>query len=395
MPIRVSSNGRYFVDEQGRPFFWLGDTQWELFRRFSLADARAVLEHRRRQGFTTVLAMVAGCCEQELPNLEGEPCFIDGDPAQPNEAYFRRADRVLEVAGELGLVLVLGIFHMRHRTAFTAAKVQGFAQYCAARWAKVPHLVWSAYPAAWPEYVPLVRALATGLRQGDDGAHLITLHPDPSPCSSSFVHAEEWLDFNCVQTWLHYHLAYSMTAADYARTPTKPVVLAEGGYEGPQCGAVHSPHLVRCQAWWAYLAGGHHCYGHAASYVAPETWPAWIDAPGALQMGACRRILESLPEWWQLVPDQSLLVDPPGRGLAFNAAARSPTGAWALAYLSAPTTATIRMDGITAGARCRLTWIDPATGARTGVGTYATEGTLTTTSPGGWEDTLVLFEPAT
>ena len=34
--IRVSPNGRYFVDGEGNPFFWLGDTQWELFRCFSL-----------------------------------------------------------------------------------------------------------------------------------------------------------------------------------------------------------------------------------------------------------------------------------------------------------------------------------------------------------------------
>ena len=30
-PIRVSENGRHFVDAQGHPFFWLGDTAWPLF----------------------------------------------------------------------------------------------------------------------------------------------------------------------------------------------------------------------------------------------------------------------------------------------------------------------------------------------------------------------------
>ncbi|MEW6755996.1 MAG: DUF4038 domain-containing protein, partial [Candidatus Latescibacterota bacterium] len=261
-------------------------------------------------------------------------------------------------------------------------------------WAGVPHLVWSAYPEAQPEYVPLVRQMAAGLREGDAGAHLITLHPDPSPCTSSFVHDEEWLDFNTIQTWLHYHLVYPMTAADYARTPPKPVVMAEGGYEGPQCGAVHSPHLVRQQAWWTYLAGGHHCYGCNANYVAPQTWRAWIDSPGAQQMGVGRRLLEGLPEWWRLVPDQSLLAEGAGRGLTLNAAARSATGAWALAYLSTPTTAVFRLDGITAGPQCHAAWVNPTTGEKTGIGTFPTRGTMTTSSPGGWEDTLVLFEPA-
>ncbi len=29
-PIRVSQNGRYFVDAKGKPFYFLADTQWEL-----------------------------------------------------------------------------------------------------------------------------------------------------------------------------------------------------------------------------------------------------------------------------------------------------------------------------------------------------------------------------
>jgi hypothetical protein len=51
-PIQVSSSGRYIVDHCGKPFFWLGDTQWELFRAYSLADAQLILENRKRKGFT-------------------------------------------------------------------------------------------------------------------------------------------------------------------------------------------------------------------------------------------------------------------------------------------------------------------------------------------------------
>ena len=31
-PIKVSDNGRYFIDQKGNPVFWLGTTQWQLFR---------------------------------------------------------------------------------------------------------------------------------------------------------------------------------------------------------------------------------------------------------------------------------------------------------------------------------------------------------------------------
>jgi len=41
-PIQVSDNGRYFVDQNGNPSFWLGDTQWELFRTFTQEEAEMI-----------------------------------------------------------------------------------------------------------------------------------------------------------------------------------------------------------------------------------------------------------------------------------------------------------------------------------------------------------------
>ena len=41
-PIRVSSDGRYFVDQNETPFFWLGDTQWQLFRSFTPAEVETI-----------------------------------------------------------------------------------------------------------------------------------------------------------------------------------------------------------------------------------------------------------------------------------------------------------------------------------------------------------------
>jgi hypothetical protein len=41
-PLRVSDNHRYFVDQQGEPVFWMGTTQWQLFREYKLEDARLI-----------------------------------------------------------------------------------------------------------------------------------------------------------------------------------------------------------------------------------------------------------------------------------------------------------------------------------------------------------------
>ena len=36
-PIQVSEDGHYFTDNQGLPFFWLGDTCWPLFAQYTPA----------------------------------------------------------------------------------------------------------------------------------------------------------------------------------------------------------------------------------------------------------------------------------------------------------------------------------------------------------------------
>ena len=51
-PLRVSDNKRFLVTADGRPFFWLGDTAWELFHRLTREDAVRYLDNRARLRFT-------------------------------------------------------------------------------------------------------------------------------------------------------------------------------------------------------------------------------------------------------------------------------------------------------------------------------------------------------
>ena len=50
-PTRISDNGRYLVDKDGKPFFYMGDTAWELFHRLSREEADHYLEDRAEKGF--------------------------------------------------------------------------------------------------------------------------------------------------------------------------------------------------------------------------------------------------------------------------------------------------------------------------------------------------------
>jgi hypothetical protein len=56
--LRVSSGGRHLETLDGRPFFWLGDTAWELFHRLDREEADLYLATRAAQGFNVVQAVV-------------------------------------------------------------------------------------------------------------------------------------------------------------------------------------------------------------------------------------------------------------------------------------------------------------------------------------------------
>ena len=70
----------------------------------------------------------------------------------------------------------------------------------------------------------VIRAIAEGLRAGDDGAHLISYHPSGGKHSADLVHDEPWLDFNTIQSGHgEKNIAnYHMLALDYSRAPAKP-----------------------------------------------------------------------------------------------------------------------------------------------------------------------------
>jgi hypothetical protein len=395
--IRVSADGRGFVDRDDQPFFWLGDTQWELFHAFSLSEAKDILQNRADKGFTTIQVMLTGVGDGTRPNRGGNVPWQDGDPATPNEAYFRHVDAVLDLAGWYGLVLVVGVYHQVQTDRFTLDTAQDYARWIARRYRDVPHLVWSMYPRAEREYAPICQALAAGLQEGDDGAHLITIHPDPSPASSSFLQGDAssppWLAFHSLQTWKDVGLIYPMVRQDCARQPTRPVVMAEGAYEGgTEYGFDVTPLWVRRQAYYSVLAGGHHSYGHNDSWRVLPTWREALDAPGAVHVGILRRVLEARGEWWNAVPDPGVLADEQGDGPLRNVAIRSAQKDWALAYLSDSTTVAVRTDRVEAGETVDAAWIDPTTGRRTPIGRLAHSGTHSLATPAGWQDALLLLE---
>jgi len=94
--LKVSQDHHFLVTDSGRPFFWLGDTAWELFHRLNREDADRYLQNRSRKGFTliqaVVLAEISGLADT---NPYGQLPLIDNDPTRPNEEYFKHVDWIV------------------------------------------------------------------------------------------------------------------------------------------------------------------------------------------------------------------------------------------------------------------------------------------------------------
>jgi hypothetical protein len=148
-------------------------------------------------------------------------------------------------------------------------------------------------------------------------------------------------------------------------------VLGEGAYEGgPEypTGPI-TANIVRRQAYWSYLAGGSHTYGHNDSWRMPDGWQGSVESPGANQLAVLRALLEER-ELFSLLPDQSVLFDA-GGGRALRAAARSLDRRHWTIYVPEPGVVSVFIDRV-ASAKVQATWVDPRSGERIDAGIHET-----------------------
>jgi len=118
---------------------------------------------------------------------------------------------------------------------------------------------------ATESYRPIISRLAEGIQEGDGGKHLISIHPDPSPATSSFMHAEPWLSFNSIQVWNQLRSVYPMTLADYhaSRWVVEPFhlydccLVSNGGLAVIVTSAERAKNLKRPPVYILGMAQGH------------------------------------------------------------------------------------------------------------------------------------------
>ncbi|MFO0845783.1 MAG: DUF4038 domain-containing protein, partial [Gemmataceae bacterium] len=193
--LKVSDNKRFLVTADGKPFFYLGDTAWELFHRLNREQAERYLKDRAAKGFTVIQAVaLAEFDGLKEPNPYGQTPLIDNDPTRPNERYFEHVDWVIDKAAEFGLYTgLLPTWGDKWNKKwgggpeiFTPENAAAYGEWLGKRYRDRP-VIWvlgGDRPVEKEQHKAIIRAMAKGLRQGDGGAHLMTFHPTGGAGSS-------------------------------------------------------------------------------------------------------------------------------------------------------------------------------------------------------------------
>jgi hypothetical protein len=410
--LKVCDNHRFLCTGDGKPFFYLADTGWELFHRLDRKQAVEYLDTRAAQGFTAIqavaLAELDGITD---PNAYGKLPLIEKDPARPAVgagSYWEHVDFIVDQANARGLYIAMlpswGRWVNSGRgdePLLTAANAQTYGEFLGKRYGR-KGVIWILGGDRTPAGVEAVwRALAKGIAIGvagkeDYDAVLMSFHPRGGETSSTWFHDDPWLDFNMHQTG--HGLAdqvksYDRIAKDYARTPVKPVVDGEPLYEDHPLafrsrdnGYSFDAH-VRQRAYWDVFSGAAgHTYGNHAVWqmYAPGRKPVngplfyWNEAihrPGANQMRYVRALVESRP-YLSRVPDQSLVVN------ALEGADRiiaTRGDGYAFVYSAQGRKFSVNLEKL--GPKVQAWWYNPRDGAATDAGTLEASGTHEFTCP--------------
>lgn len=389
--LRVAPDRRHLQYADGTPFFYLGDTAWELFHRLNRDEATRYLEDRSRKGFTVIQAVaLAELDGLTVPNAYGALPLTDKDPSRPNEAFFAHVDFIVERAEALGLhVGFLPTWGKYWKTSdaniFTPGTARAYGQFLGRRY-RERAIIWilgGDQNVVTPEERAIIDAMAAGLREGDGGTHLITFHPRGPGQSSRQLQDAPWLDFHMSQSS---HAARDHDTGLYAEydlglTPVRPTLDGEPRYEAIPVGFYLRDHDridrfddydARQAAWWSVMGGAcGHTYGNnniwqmwqpgrTAALNANVPWFDAIDHPGARQVGLMRRFMEA-QSFQALVPDQRLIIDGPTHGGSKIRAMRAPDGTRVIVYTPRGEPFTLDQSVMKA-AYVRQSWFDPRYG---------------------------------
>ena len=389
----LKTDGRWLTWDDGKPFFYLGDTAWEIFHRADREEMQLYFKTRAQQGYTVVQAVALAEFEGlTVPNVYGRlPLLMTNgmpDPEKPDTAgeysYWDHVDYAVQTAAENGLFIAMlptwgdkfNLCWGKGPVVFTPENAYIYGKWIAERYGKYENIIWmlGGDRPLEEEHRKIIDSMAEGIRAVDT-AHLITFHPPGCHNSAEYLSDAAYIDFHTAQTGHGIEQCYESDKVmlEMAAASPKPYMDSEPRYEDhPACfndriGWYWDAADVRQNAYWDVLAGAcGHTYGNhniwsmnreAGSYF-PYTWQEVLRHPGAEQIHFLKELRLSR-DYFSLQPAPELL---PERftGMGHMAAAKGVDYAFVYSPLGMPFA--VRLDLFEGVSQLRASWFDPRTG---------------------------------
>lgn len=415
--LQVTKNGHFLQFHDGTPFFWLGDTGWELFHRLNLNEIKQYLDNRSAKGFTVIQAVaLAEFDGLRNPNQYGELPFKNLDPHQPNEKYFKVIDSTIHMARQrnlfVGLLPTWGDKVTKMwgdgPVIFDSINAYIYGKWIGNRYKNDPNIIWilgGDRPAVKDsdDWRPIWRAMARGIIEGTNHQCIITYHPSGgSNSTSQWIHNEPWLDINMFQSGHgggHDSPCWELTKRDFNYSPTKPTLDAEPNYEDHPVNpwpkwnvdnGYYRDYDVRKQCYRSVFAGA--CgvtYGHHAVWqfmnakeeainYPDRGWINAMDRPGATQVGYLRKLIESRP-MLNRIPDNTIILKGQADKAEHIEAFRSADNSYAMIYIPVGKSITVATSFFQK--QINAWWFNPKDATVKKIGTLENKGSMEFETP--------------
>jgi hypothetical protein len=379
--IRVGPNRRTFEHADGKPFFWLGDTQWQgCTSRLDWPHGFARLESdRQAKGFSVVQIVVGPLSGFDVDEswhhhqANEAGCPWEEGWARINPRFYDIVDRKIAgfvehglmpcIVGMWGYYLnLMGLERTRRHWRYLVARYGAFpVVWCLAGEVQMP--VYSVQRAGGAPRVAAMAEQAEGwsevgryVRSIDSSHNLVTTHPaalgdDPdrgkalapgkavNGSSRSVLADPSVVDFDMLQSGHHGFHTLEPTVrqinAILAQDAHMPVLEGEVNYEGIT--GTCWQEVQRFHFWtamtdgvagftygaaglWAMWSLDEYCKGGDSDLMEDAgggPWQEVMHLPGSTQVGIGRRLFEEYP-WWQFERRVEPEVEALGRPSAFG-----------------------------------------------------------------------------
>lgn len=408
--LKVSDNSRFLQFENGKPFFWLGDTGWLLPENLNRKEASYYLSKCKEAGYNVVQVQVVDA--NPAFNVYGQMSFEDNTWNTSTAShkgvygYWEHMDYIIRTAAANGIYIAMVPVWggMVSSGAINENQAAGYGTFLAKRYKDSPNIIWvmggdiqgNIHPEVWNAMAHAIKAI--------DKNHIMTYHPRGRYTSAKWWSKADWLDFHMFQSG-HRKYGQRMGNIDYpipdsteednwmyvdstwAYKPVKPVLDGEPSYEDIPKG-LHDPNEQRWQdydvrryAYWSVFAGScGHTYGHnsimqmlkpgyTTSYGRNGKEVYWYEAlefPGYNEMHILKDLMLAFP-YFDRVPDQSIIVGKNGSKYNRLIATRGNDYLMVYNYNSVPMKLDLRKIS---GDKKNCWWLNTATGKLTFIGTF-------------------------